>query len=132
MTRQAKVDAIAKTIPPLEVDDPSGDARLLVVGWGSTYGPITATARLMRKHGRKIATAHLRHLNPMPENVGDVLKAYDKVIVPEMNLGQLAMVLRAKFLVDVESYSRVRGLPLSIGELEQDFTAALDALEDNE
>lgn len=131
-TRQAKVDAIAKTIPPLEVDDPSGDARLLVVGWGSTYGPITATARLMRKHGRKIATAHLRHLNPMPENVGDVLKAYDKVIVPEMNLGQLAMVLRAKFLVDVESYSRVRGLPLSIGELEQDFTAALDALEDNE
>ena len=86
----------------------------------------------MRKHGRKIATAHLRHLNPMPENVGDVLKAYDKVIVPEMNLGQLAMVLRAKFLVDVESYSRVRGLPLSIGELEQDFTAALDALEDNE
>ncbi|WP_245701615.1 2-oxoacid:acceptor oxidoreductase subunit alpha [Tessaracoccus oleiagri] len=130
-TRQAKIDGIVRDIPDLTVDDPSGRARILVLGWGSTYGPITATARRIRKGGRNIATAHLRHLNPLPANVGDVLRAYDRVIVPEMNLGQLAMVLRAKYLVDVESYSRVRGLPLSISELEEDFITAIDAMEDH-
>ncbi len=130
-TRQSKIDGIVRDIPDLTVDDPSGRARILVLGWGSTYGPITATARRIRKGGRNIATAHLRHLNPLPANVGDVLRAYDRVIVPEMNLGQLAMVLRAKYLVDVESYSRVRGLPLSISELEEDFITAIDAMEDN-
>jgi 2-oxoglutarate/2-oxoacid ferredoxin oxidoreductase subunit alpha len=129
-TRQAKVDGIVRDIPDLVVDDPSGEARLLVLGWGSTYGPITATARRIRKAGHRIATAHLRHLNPMPANLGDVLRGYDKVIVPEMNLGQLAMVLRARFLVDIESYSRVRGLPLSITELEQDFIDTINALEE--
>ncbi|NLE97021.1 MAG: 2-oxoacid:acceptor oxidoreductase subunit alpha [Propionibacterium sp.] len=129
-TRQAKIDGIVRDIPDLRVEDPSGEAKLLVVGWGSSYGPITATARRMRKAGYKIATTHLRHLNPMPANVGDVLRAYQHVIVPEMNLGQLAMLLRAKYLVDVESYSRVRGLPLSIGELEEDLINAINALED--
>lgn len=130
--RQAKVDGTVRDIPDLEVEDPSGEARLLVLGWGSTYGPITAAARRIRKRGRDIATAHLRHLNPMPANLGDLLHRYEHVIVPEMNLGQLAMVLRARFLVDLESYTRVRGLPLSIEELETDFTASIDALEEAE
>lgn len=129
-TRADKVAGIVRDIPDLQVDDPTDDAKLLVLGWGSTYGPITATARRMRKNGHKIATAHLRHLNPMPANVGDVLRRYEHVIVPEMNMGQLTHVLRARYLVDVESYSRVRGLPLSIAELEEDFVQAVQALEE--
>lgn len=129
-TRADKVAGIVRDIPDLQVDDPTNDAKLLVLGWGSTYGPITATARRMRKNGHKVATAHLRHLNPMPTNVGDVLRRYEHVIVPEMNMGQLAHVLRARYLVDVESYSRVRGLPLSIAELEEDFVQAVQALEE--
>lgn len=115
--RQAKIDGIASTIPNIEVDDPSGEARVLVIGWGSTYGPIGAAARLVRLAGGKVATAHIRHLNPFPSNLGDVLKAYDRVIVPEMNLGQLNMLLRAKFLVDTIGYNQVRGLPFTSDEL---------------
>ncbi len=128
-TRAAKVAGIVRDVPDLEVDDPSGEAKLLVLGWGSTYGPITAATRLIRKTGRKVATAHLRHLNPLPANLADVLRSHEHVVVPEMNLGQLAQVLRAQFLVDVESYSRVRGLPLSIAELEEHLTATIDRLE---
>jgi 2-oxoglutarate ferredoxin oxidoreductase subunit alpha len=116
-TRQAKIDGIARTIGDLEVDDPSGEAKVLVLGWGSTYGPIGAGVRRVRRVGGKIAQAHLRHLNPFPSNLGEVLKSYDKVLVPEMNLGQLAMLLRAKYLVDVVSYAQVRGLPLGAAEL---------------
>ncbi|GAA4225363.1 2-oxoglutarate ferredoxin oxidoreductase subunit alpha [Streptosporangium album] len=115
--RQAKIDGIAQDIPPLEVDDPDGDARVLVLGWGSTYGPIAAAARRIRKSGGKVAQAHLRHLNPLPANTGDVLRAYDKVLLPEINLGQLALLLRARFLVDIISYNRVRGLPFKAEEL---------------
>src|SRR5690606_4600613 len=100
--RQAKIDRIADTIPPLQVDDPRGRARVLVLGWGSTYGPIAAAIRLVRGTGVEIAQAHLRHLNPFPPNLGEVLRSYDRVIVPEMNLGQLALLLRARFLVDVQ------------------------------
>jgi 2-oxoglutarate ferredoxin oxidoreductase subunit alpha len=113
-TRQAKVDGVS--VPPLEVDDPDG-AKVLVLGWGSTYGPIGAGVRRVRRVGGKIAQAHLRHLNPFPANLGEVLKSYDKVLVPEMNLGQLAMLLRAKYLVDVVSYAQVRGMPLGAAEL---------------
>jgi 2-oxoglutarate ferredoxin oxidoreductase subunit alpha len=116
-TRQAKVDAVARSIPPVEVDDPDGTAKVLVLGWGSTYGPIGAGVRRVRRVGGKVAQAHLRHLNPFPENLGDVLKSYDKVLVPEMNLGQLAMLLRSKYLVDVVSYAQVRGMPLGAAEL---------------
>ena len=116
-TRQAKIDGVARSIPPLEVDDPSGEAKVLVLGWGSTYGPIGAGVRRVRRVGGKIAQAHLRHLNPFPSNLGEVLKRYDKVLVPEMNLGQLAMLLRAKYLVDVVSYAQVRGMPLGAAEL---------------
>jgi len=117
--RQAKVDGIAKTIPPLAVDDPDGDARVLVLGWGSTYGPIGAACRRLRARGVPIAQAHLRHLNPFPANLGDVLRRYDRVVLPEMNLGQLALLLRARFLVDVISYTQVRGAPFRSDELEQ-------------
>ena len=116
-TRQAKVDGIAATIPPLEVDDPSGEAKLLVLGWGGTYGSIGAAVRRARQEGHQVAQAHLRHLNPFPSNLGEVLRSYDKVLVPEINLGQLALLLRGKFLVDVISYNRVRGLPFTASEL---------------
>lgn len=122
--RQAKVDSVP--VPDVEIDDPSGEATLLVVGWGSTWGPISAAAKRLRRRGQKIAVVHLRWLNPFPANLGDVLRKYHRVIVPEMNLGQLAMMLRAKYLVDAESYSRVRGLPISPGELEVDLHAMLN------
>jgi 2-oxoglutarate ferredoxin oxidoreductase subunit alpha len=115
--RQAKIDGIAASIPPLEVDDPTGDADLLVLGWGSTYGPIAAAVRAARVSGRKVARAHLRHLNPLPSNTGDVLHSYQQVLVPELNLGQLALLLRGKFLVDVASYSQLRGLPFRSADL---------------
>jgi 2-oxoglutarate ferredoxin oxidoreductase subunit alpha len=118
-TRQAKVDRIADTIPPMEVEDPDGDARVLVLGWGSTYGPIGAAARQVRSAGTPVAQAHLRHLNPLPANLGDVLRSYERVIVPEMNLGQLAHLLRAKYLVDVQSYNQVTGLPFKAEHLAQ-------------
>jgi 2-oxoglutarate/2-oxoacid ferredoxin oxidoreductase subunit alpha len=115
--RQAKVDGIASDIPPLEVDDPDGDARLLVLGWGSTYGSIGAAARRVRFAGGKVAQAHLRHLSPFPANLGDVLGRYEKVLVPEINLGQLALLLRGRYLTDVISYNQVRGLPFRSAEL---------------
>ncbi|MGJ6980084.1 2-oxoacid:acceptor oxidoreductase subunit alpha [Aestuariimicrobium soli] len=127
-TRQAKVDGIVRDIPDLVVDDPSGEAKVLVVGWGSTFGPITAAVRRVRATDRTIAQIHLRHLNPMPANVGEILKRYDKVIVPEMNLGQLTMLLRAKFLVDAQCFSRVRGLPISPSELAAELTEVIDGL----
>ncbi|MEU4572353.1 2-oxoacid:acceptor oxidoreductase subunit alpha [Nonomuraea sp. ATR24] len=114
-TRAAKIDGI--DVPELAVDDPDGDAKVLVIGWGSTYGPIAAAVRRIRKSGGKVAQAHLRHLNPLPANTGEVLKSYDKVLLPEINLGQLALLLRARFLVDVISYNRVRGLPFKAEEL---------------
>jgi 2-oxoglutarate ferredoxin oxidoreductase subunit alpha len=116
-TRQAKVDRIADSLPPLEVDDPEGRAKVLVLGWGSTYGPIGAGVRRVRKAGYHVAQAHLRHLNPFPKDLGEILKRYDKVLVPEMNLGQLSMLLRAKYLVDAVGYNHVRGLPLKAAEL---------------
>jgi 2-oxoglutarate ferredoxin oxidoreductase subunit alpha len=115
--RQAKVDGIARDIEPLAVDDPSGEARVLVLGWGSTYGAISAAVRRVRKAGRPVAQAHLRHLNPFPANIAEVLRSYDRVLVPEINLGQLALLLRGKYLVDVISYNRVRGLPFKAEEL---------------
>jgi 2-oxoglutarate ferredoxin oxidoreductase subunit alpha len=111
LTRQAKIDGIAASLPPTEVDDPDGDATVAVVGWGSTYGPIGAACRRVRRAGRSIAHIHLRHLNPFPPDLGEVLARYDRVICPEMNLGQLALLLRAKYLVDVQSHTQVRGLP---------------------
>ncbi|MDQ3577038.1 MAG: 2-oxoacid:acceptor oxidoreductase subunit alpha [Actinomycetota bacterium] len=118
--RQAKIDGIE--VADLTVDDPSGEARVLVLGWGSSYGPIGAACRRVRKLGSPIAQAHLRHLNPFPANLGKVLASYDKVVVPEMNLGQLALLLRGRFLVDVISYTKVAGLPFMAEELQDVLT----------
>ena len=122
--RQAKIDGIAKSIPDLVVDDPSGEADVLILGWGSTYGPIAEATRLVRNEGVNVARVHLRHLNPFPTNLGEVLRGYRHVILPEMNLGQLSMMLRAKYLVDVQSYTQVRGLPFTSIELANALTEA--------
>ncbi|MGZ4464546.1 MAG: 2-oxoacid:acceptor oxidoreductase subunit alpha [Nocardioides sp.] len=116
-TRQAKVDGIARSYPPLEVDDPSGEAKVLVLGWGSTYGPIGAGVRRVRKAGYQVAQAHLRHLNPFPLDLGEVLARYDKVLVPEMNLGQLSLLLRARYLVDAVGFNQVNGMPIKAAAL---------------
>jgi 2-oxoglutarate/2-oxoacid ferredoxin oxidoreductase subunit alpha len=124
-TRQAKVDGIARSLPPLEVDDPTGDAKVLVVGWGSTYGPIGAACRRVRRVGLPVAQVHLRHVNPLPSDLGDILQRYERVVVPEMNLGQLAMLLRARYLVDVIGYNQVRGLPFRAAELAEVFKGVI-------
>ena len=130
--RQAKVDAVAETIPPLTVDDPDGDARVLILGWGSTYGPIGAACQIARRSGVKVAQAHLRHINPFPKNLGEVLHSYDRVIIPEMNLGQLALLIRAKYLVDTINYDQVRGLPFKSAELVGVITDVYNSLDAKE
>jgi 2-oxoglutarate/2-oxoacid ferredoxin oxidoreductase subunit alpha len=125
--RAQKVAGIAADIPELDVDDPDGKANVLVLGWGGTYGPIAAAVRRVRAAGRPVAHAHLRHLNPFPRNTGEVLRRYDKVLVPEMNLGQLLMLVRAQFLVDAHGYNRVRGVPLRAAEVADAIHALLDA-----
>ena len=116
-TRAEKVAGIAQDIPEIIPEgDTSGD--LLIVAWGSTNGPITAAMNAQREKGRKIGHVHLRHLNPFPRNLGDVLKRYKKVLVPEMNMGQLVMILRAKFLVDAQSYGKIQGKPFKQSEIE--------------
>ncbi len=121
--RQAKIDGIR--VPDLEVDDPTGDAELLLIGWGSTYGPIGEACRRARRKGIKVAHAHLRHLSPFPANLGDVLRRYPQVVCPEMNLGQLALVLRGKYLVDVQSVSKVQGVSFLADEVGRVIRAAL-------
>ena len=122
--RAAKVAGI--TVPDLIVDDPSSDAKVLVLGWGSTFGPIAAAVEGLRENGEKVAQAHIRYINPFPKNLGEVLAKYDRVIVPEMNLGQLAMLLRSEFLTDITGYNQVRGLPFSISELMEAILAVLN------
>ncbi|HEV2638048.1 MAG TPA: 2-oxoacid:acceptor oxidoreductase subunit alpha [Actinocrinis sp.] len=134
-TRAAKVEGISRTIDPAVADDPSGRAKLLVLSWGSTYGPVQAACRRVRTGqggdeggadesvvvaagvGHDVAHLHLRHLNPFPPNLGEVLRQYDKVLIPEMNLGQLALLVRARYLMDAIGYNKVRGLPFTSGEL---------------
>ncbi|MFE7811423.1 2-oxoacid:acceptor oxidoreductase subunit alpha [Streptomyces sp. NPDC057433] len=123
-TRQAKIDGV--DVPDLEVDDADGDARVLVLGWGSTYGPITAAVRRIRGAGGAVAQAHLRHVNPFPRNLGEVLRRYEKVVVPEMNLGQLATLIRAKYLVDAHSYNQVNGMPFKAEQLAEALKEAID------
>ncbi len=118
--RAAKVDGI--TVPDVEVDDPSGQARVLVLGWGSTYGPIGAAARRVRGAGLTVAQAHLRHLNPLPANLEKLLGSYDRIVIPEMNSGQLAMLIRSRFLVDARPYNRVTGVPFKADDLAAVFT----------
>ncbi|MGH9090245.1 MAG: 2-oxoacid:acceptor oxidoreductase subunit alpha [Acidimicrobiales bacterium] len=128
--RAAKIAGIARDIPPVDVDDPGsngagGDAEVLVLGWGSTFGAIAAGVRRVRARGLKVAHAHLTHLNPFPANLGDVLARYPTVLVPEVNLGQLSRLVRAEFLVDARSLTKVQGVPFRTGEIE---TAILSLL----
>jgi 2-oxoglutarate ferredoxin oxidoreductase subunit alpha len=122
--RKAKIDGIQ--VPDQLVDDPSGDAELLIVGWGSSYGPIGEACRRARRRGIKVAHAQLRHLNPFPANLGEVLRRYPKVVAPEMNMGQLALLLRGKYLVDVQSVTKVAGMAFLVDEVEGIIDAALD------
>ncbi|MGZ4127607.1 MAG: 2-oxoacid:acceptor oxidoreductase subunit alpha [Actinomycetota bacterium] len=115
--RAAKVAKIADDIPLLEVDDPSGEAELLVISWGSTFGAIRAGCERVRRSGKKVAHAQLYHLNPLPKNTGDVLRAYKRVLVPEINLGQLVKILRAEYLVDAKSYTKMQGQPFRFSEI---------------
>ena len=124
--RAAKVAAIADEVPPLAVDidpDPTRPTGLLVLGWGSTEGAIRAGARRAREAGHRVATAQLRHLNPLPANTGDVLRSFERVLVPELNSGHLAMLLRSRFLVDVESYTKIQGQPLFAAEVEEQIAS---------
>jgi 2-oxoglutarate ferredoxin oxidoreductase subunit alpha len=124
-TRAEKVEGIAQDIPEAVPEgDQSGD--LLIVAWGSTAGPITAAMNPMREKGHRIGHVHLRYLNPLPRNLGDILKCYKKVLVPEMNMGQLSMILRAKFLVDAESYGKIQGKPFKQSEIEAKIEELLD------
>ncbi len=115
--RAAKVEAVGQDVPDVvPAGDPDGD--LLIIGWGSPYGSITAALKAQRAAGRRIGHVHLRYLNPLPRNLGQVMERYDKVLVPEMNMGQLSMILRAKYLVDAEGYNKIQGQPFKQAELE--------------
>jgi 2-oxoglutarate ferredoxin oxidoreductase subunit alpha len=116
--RAAKVAGIVDDIPDVTVTGDVDDADALIVGWGSTWGAIDGAADRLRAKGHKVAHAHLTHLNPFPSNLGEVLSRYPTVIVPELNLGQLSLLLRARYLVDAKSISKVQGLPFTAGELE--------------
>jgi 2-oxoglutarate ferredoxin oxidoreductase subunit alpha len=122
--RQEKVDRIATDVPGVDLDEDDG-AELLVVGWGSTWGAITAGVRRLRAAGHRVSQAHLVHLNPFPPDLGDVLARHPRVLCPEMNLGQLAGLLRSRYLVDVQSFTKVSGLPFGAGEMEERMLAEL-------
>jgi len=116
LTRAEKVARIANDIPDVEIfGEPDG--RLLVIGWGSTYGAITSAVEEMQKSGKAVSSIHLRYLNPFPSNLGEILGRFDRVLIPELNLGQLAMLLRARYLVPAVSFPKVKGKPFKISEL---------------
>ncbi|MDT5156774.1 MAG: 2-oxoglutarate/2-oxoacid ferredoxin oxidoreductase subunit alpha [Acidobacteriota bacterium] len=116
LMRQAKVDRAAQDIPDVEIfGEKSG--KVLVLGWGSTYGSITSAVERLQAEGKPVSSAHLRHLNPFPSNLGEVLRSFERVIIPEMNLGQLATMIRAKYLVDAVAFSKVKGRPFQIREI---------------
>ena len=117
-TRAAKVAGIAQDIPLLDVDDPGGGAQVLLLGWGSTFGSIAAAVERLRRRGRRVAHAHLTHLNPFPANLGEVLARYRRVVIPEMNLGQLTSLIRSQFLVDAQLISKVQGQRFLFSEIE--------------
>jgi 2-oxoglutarate/2-oxoacid ferredoxin oxidoreductase subunit alpha len=124
--RQAKIKVIEEDIEPLEYDSDEG-ATLLILGWGSTYGAIGAAVRRLRARGKKVARAHLKHLNPFPKNTEDVLRRFDKVVVPEMNMGQLSKMVRSEFLINTININQVRGLPFRAGDLENRILEIMDA-----
>ena len=126
VVRQQKVDRIADRLPEIEVDDPTGDADLLLVGWGSTDGPLRAAIHELRERGHSVAHMQLRHLAPLQHGVDDAIKRYRTVLCAENNLGQLTNILRARTLVDIKGHHRVTGLPFSSAELIETATALLE------
>jgi 2-oxoglutarate ferredoxin oxidoreductase subunit alpha len=116
LLRQAKVAGIARDIAPLEVFGPER-GELLILGWGSTYGAIRSAVERLQADGRSVAHAQLRHLNPFPANTEAVLRSYERVLIPEVNLGQLLLLIRARYLIDAVGYDRVRGKPFRISEI---------------
>jgi 2-oxoglutarate/2-oxoacid ferredoxin oxidoreductase subunit alpha len=117
-TRAKKIANVAAEIPPLSVQEES-PAELLVLGWGSTYSAIQAAVQRCRRKGLSVVSAHLRHLHPLPKNTGEVLRRYRRVLVPELNSGQLCQVLRAAYLVDAVSLSKIQGRPFLVSEIER-------------
>jgi len=124
--RAAKIAGIARDIPLLEVDDEGGDATVLVLGWGSTFGAIAAGVRRVRARGLAVAHAQLVHLSPFPANLGGVLARYRHVLVPEVNLGQLSRLVRAEFLIDARSLNKVQGVPFRAAEIESAIVKLLE------
>ena len=116
-TRQRKVDLIANDIPDLDVFGSPKGGKLLIVGWGSTFGAIRQAVHIAREQGKDVSHAHLRHLNPLPKNTEEVLKRYDRVLIPEMNMGQLSIVLRSRFLVPAEGFNKIQGKPFKVTEI---------------
>jgi 2-oxoglutarate ferredoxin oxidoreductase subunit alpha len=114
--RADKVARVADFIPELEVDGPQ-QASLLVLTWGGTCGAALTAVQRAREHGRSVAHAHLRYLNPFPQNLGDILSHYDRVMIPELNAGQLALLIRGRYLVDAISFPKLRGQPFSVSEI---------------
>lgn len=127
--RAAKIAGIAKNLPAAEAEDPDGDARVLLLGWGSTYAAITAGAKRVRKAGKSVAQLHLVHLNPFPPNLGEVLRSYEVILVPEGNLGHLTRLVRSDFLVDAKVLSKVEGSPFRVGEIERAILQEIERLE---
>jgi len=125
LLRAAKIKAIEEDIEELAFDADE-EARTLILGWGGTYGAIGAAVRRLRGRGKKIARAHLKHLNPFPKNTREVLERFDKVIVPEINMGQLSRLIRAEFLIETVSINRMRGLPFRAGELEEEILELME------
>ncbi len=123
-TRRRKIDGIAQTIPDLTVHG-EDSGKLLVLGWGSTYGAIRTAIDRCHDNGLKVSSAHLRYLDPMPKNTGEVLKRFDRVLIPEMNLGQLLPLIRGKYLIDAVSLNKVQGKPFMVGEIENRITELL-------
>ena len=123
--RAAKIKAIEEDISPLEFDADEG-ADTVILGWGGTYGAIGASVRRLRGRGKKVARAHLRHVNPFPKNTREVLARFDKVVVPEINTGQLSKLIRAEFLIDTIGINKVRALPFRAGDLEQELLKIME------
>jgi len=118
LLRHEKINRLARDIPPVEVaGDATGD--LLVVGWGGTYGAIATAVTKARENGHAVSAVHLRHLSPLPPNLGEVLRAFPRVLVPELNMGQLRMILRARYLVDARGLNKIQGKPFKVEEIQQ-------------
>lgn len=116
-TRQAKVDKIADYIPEQKLDSGAEKGKVLVLGWGSTYGAIKSAVAELQSQGHAVSHAHLRYLNPFPKNLGTILKNFDQVLIPEINNGQLIKIIRDKYLVDAKGYNKIMGVPITKTEL---------------